>query len=174
MTLEPAEAHHRPITMMTTRTSLLVIVLLSTLIGACSAGTGAPASPSPSASASPSGSTSPSASTSPSPSSQPSESASPAPSGEITTPEQAAQRVAEVHPQFAAIGPKDPELIGGCCWYEATAVEDGFRVLLEVGWGDCPSGCIDRHQWTFAVTRQGDVRLIAESGPSVPKGLLPG
>jgi hypothetical protein len=162
MALEPLVAHDRP-TIMKTRTSILLIgVLLMT--GACSAGAGA----------SPSSSPVPSLSVSPVPSGSPDGSGSPAPSGgPITTPEQAAQRVAQVHPQLAGIGPKDPDLIGGCCWYEATPAADGYQVVFEVGWGDCQSGCIDRHQWTYRVTHAGEVTLVGETGPGVPKGILP-
>jgi hypothetical protein len=44
---------------------------------------------------------------------------------------------------------------------------------MRVGWGDCPSGCIDEHTWTFAVTPAGDVGLIGEDGDEVPSGILP-
>jgi hypothetical protein len=88
----------------------------------------------------------------------------------ITTPEQAAARVAQVAPQFEGIGPKDPNMVGGCCFWEAKPTADGFDVTFEVGWGDCPSGCIDRHRWIYHVTRDGAVTLISESGPPPPSG----
>jgi hypothetical protein len=89
----------------------------------------------------------------------------------ISTAEQAAARVVEVAPHLAGIGPKDPDLIGGCCFWEATPTADGFDVVFEVGSGDCQSGCIDRHRWTYHVTRDGAVTLISESGPPVPSGV---
>ncbi len=97
---------------------------------------------------------------------------SPGPSAlTITTPEQAAARVAEVVPGFAGIGPKDPNLIGGCCFWEARQTPEGFEVMFEVGWGDCQAGCIDRHRWTYSVSGSGAVTLLAESGPAVPSGV---
>jgi len=89
----------------------------------------------------------------------------------IATIEDAAARVIEVYPAFEGIGPQDPSIIGGCCWWEGTETSDGFTVTFEVGWGDCPSGCIDRHSWTYAVSRDGAVTLTDESGSPVPSGL---
>ena len=104
----------------------------------------------------------------------PSPSPSPAPSqASVTSPEEAAARVKAEHPEFAGLTPLNPDLIGACCWYEATAVEGGYQVVVTVGWGDCPAGCIDRHVWTFAVAPDGTVGLIGEEGPSVPAGQMP-
>lgn len=89
----------------------------------------------------------------------------------IGSGEQAAARVVEVAPYLEGIGPKDPNLIGGCCFWEATTTADGFDVVFEVGWGDCPSGCIERHRWTYSVSRDGAVTLISESGPPTPSGV---
>lgn len=93
------------------------------------------------------------------------------PSTAITTPEEAAARVAAVVPELAEIGTQDPDVIGGCCFWQATETDTGFQVLFEVGWGDCPAGCIDRHRWLYAVGRDGSVELIEESGPPVPSGV---
>jgi hypothetical protein len=89
----------------------------------------------------------------------------------ITTPAEAAARVALFNPSLSGIGPKDANLIGGCCFWEATAANNQFQVIFEVGWGDCQSGCIDRHRWTYTVTRDGGVELVAESGSPVPSGV---
>lgn len=89
----------------------------------------------------------------------------------VTTPEQAAARVAAVVPGFAGVGPKDPNVIGGCCFWEAVQTADGFDVTFEVGWGDCQAGCIDRHHWTYSVSRAGAVILRTETGPPVPSGV---
>jgi hypothetical protein len=89
----------------------------------------------------------------------------------ITTPAEAAARVVLFNPSLAGIGPKDANLIGGCCFWEATPASDGFQVIFEVGWGDCQAGCIDRHRWTYTVTRAGGVELVAESGSPVPSGV---
>jgi hypothetical protein len=102
--------------------------------------------------------------------SQPSTSPSPSPVTIITS-EQAAARVAEVEPGLAGIGPEDPNMIGGCCFWEAVPSADGFEVMFEVGWGDCQAGCIDRHRWTYRVSRDGSVILLGESGPAVPSGV---
>lgn len=96
---------------------------------------------------------------------------SPTPPIVVTTPEEAAARVAAVVPELAGIGPQDPDVIGGCCFWKATETADGFEVTFEVGWGDCPAGCIDRHRWVYAVARDGAVELVDESGPPVPSGV---
>ncbi len=88
----------------------------------------------------------------------------------ITTPEQAAARVAEVVPSLAGIGPKDPDIIGGCCFWEAVQAADGFDVTFEVGWGDCPSGCIERHRWTYT-SRGRRSHALKENGDPVPSGV---
>jgi hypothetical protein len=132
--------------MTTIRPALLVVVLL--MLAACSA---ASSRPSPS----------------PSPSPAPSEPG-------VKTPDEAAARIQAEHPELAGIGPLDPDVIGACCWYEATAVDGGYQVVFTVGWGDCPAGCIDRHRWTFAVAPDGQIGLIGEEGPAVPAGQMPG
>ena len=77
----------------------------------------------------------------------------------------------ELYPTFAGIGPTDPNLIGGCCSWQGSETGDGFTVVFEVGWGDCPAGCIDRHAWTFAVARDGAVTLLDDAGSPVPSGM---
>lgn len=89
----------------------------------------------------------------------------------ISTAEQAAARAVEAAPHLAGIGPKDPDLIGGCCFWEGTPTPGGFDVVFEVGWGDCQSGCIERHRWIYHVTRDGAVTLISENGPPAPSGV---
>jgi hypothetical protein len=89
----------------------------------------------------------------------------------ITTPEQAAARVAEVVPSFAGIGPRKKDMIGGCCFWEAVDTPDGFEVTFDIGWGDCQAGCIDRHRWVYTVKKDGTVTLLNESGPAVPSGV---
>lgn len=89
----------------------------------------------------------------------------------VTTPDQAAALVLAQDPRFEGIGPRDPDIIGGCCFYEATAAGDGFEVKVEIGWGDCLAGCIDRHDWTYAVSRDGRVTLLGETGDPVPAGV---
>ena len=105
----------------------------------------------------------------------PTSSPSPSPSGPaVTSPEEATARVQAAHPEFAGLGPLDPDVIGACCWAEAKAVEGGYQVVFNVGWGDCPAGCINRHRWTFLVAPDGQVGLIAEEGPEVPPDVMQG
>jgi hypothetical protein len=98
----------------------------------------------------------------------------PAAGGAVTTPDEAAQRVIALDPRFAGLQPKNPDLIGGCCFYEATATADGFQVLVELGWGDCPAGCINRHRWTYKVGPDGTTTLLSETGDPVPSGFPSG
>jgi hypothetical protein len=100
---------------------------------------------------------------------------SPSPSGPaVTSPEEATARVQAAHPEFAGLGPLDPELIGACCWAAAKAVEGGYQVVFNIGWDDCPAGCINRHTWTFAVAPDGQLGLIGEDGPEVPADVMQG
>lgn len=129
---------------MTRTPAALLIALLTVLVAACAgaASNGAPPPGSP----------------------------TPAPTT-IASVEEAAARVAEVHPELAGIGPHDPDMIGGCCFWEGSQSGDGYTVRFEVGWGDCPAGCIERHAWTFAVSAAGGVTLLAEQGSPVPPGV---
>jgi hypothetical protein len=128
-----------------TRPACLMILLL--VMAACSSAGVPPSTPSPS----------------PSPSTPP-----------VTSPEDATARVQAAHPEFAGIGPLDPDVIGACCWAEAKAVEGGYQVVFTVGWEDCPAGCINRHKWTFAVAPDGQVGLIGDEGPEVPADVMQG
>lgn len=98
---------------------------------------------------------------------------SPAPSGAPTSgpvgsEEEAAEAVRATSPLFASIGPLDPDLIGQAHWWEAVETDDGWEVIVRVGWGDCPAGCISEHVWTYEVGRDGRVALVGESGEPVP------
>jgi hypothetical protein len=47
---------------------------------------------------------------------------------------------------------------------------DGFvKLRYSVGFGDCPSGCIGRHYWTFRVFEDGRVTFQGESGDPLPE-----
>jgi hypothetical protein len=101
----------------------------------------------------------------------PSAAASGGPGGEsITTPDEAAQVVIGLDPLFAGIGPKNPDVIGACCFYQVTPTADGYKVDVEIGWGDCPSGCINRHRWSYSVGPDGSTNLLSETGAPVPSG----
>lgn len=142
--------------MPTHRSPLALILGLAVAIAACSGGAASTA-PSPAASSA----------VAPS-------SAAPAASDGPASPEEAAELVLASDPLFAGFGPKDPDVIGQCCWHEVTETSDGYRVLIHAGWGDCPSGCIEKHEWTFDVSRSGEVTLVEESGDPVPADGIPG
>ena len=124
-----------------------VTLILAGLLAACAAST-----------ASPSGSPTPSA----------------GPSGPVRSPQDAALRVLAAHPEFAGLGPLNTDLIGQCCWYDVGLGPGGYRVTVHVGWGDCPSGCIEHHEWIFSVlAADGTVTLLGENGTPVAPGVLP-
>jgi hypothetical protein len=91
----------------------------------------------------------------------------------VTSADEAVARITAERPDLAGIGPFDPDLIGACCWYEATEKTGAFQVVYRVGWGDCPAGCIDQHTWTFRVSTDGAVELLAEGGSPLPSGQVP-
>jgi hypothetical protein len=162
MPAEPGPEHDRQITMNRTPQLVAGLLVAVAILAACTTGAGPTASPSlrlvPSSP--------------PVESPAPGESGSPAPSGgPVSSPDEAAQRVIEENPEFQGIGPKNPDMIGGCCWYEAAVAPGGFQVTMHVGWGDCPSGCIENHTWVYMVSQDGSVELVSEDGPSVPPGI---
>jgi hypothetical protein len=136
------------------------ILALALVLGACSASGGAAATGSPLAA-------------SPVASSSSAVGASPTGGDWVTTPEAAAELVLGQDPRFAGFGPQDPDMIGQCCWYEVTQAASGWNVLVHAGWGDCPSGCINKHEWTYSVSQTGEVELTGETGDPVPAGELP-
>jgi hypothetical protein len=98
----------------------------------------------------------------------------------ITSPEAAEAVVMAADPRFAKLTTQDPNLIGQCCFYAATQAADGYAVTIEIGWGDCPAGCISRHHWYYSVA-QGvpapsdgsltgviGIRGLATAGPVCP------
>ena len=101
-------------------------------------------------------------------------SSSPTGGGPITSPDEAAQRVLVLDPHFTGLQPKNPDLIGACCFYEATTTADGYQVNIELGWGDCPAGCINRHRWSYAVAPDGSTTLLSDSGDPVPSNFPAG
>jgi hypothetical protein len=108
---------------------------------------------------------------SPSPSSTgPSPSIVPGPTT-ISSADAAAAIVLASDPRFAGLTAKDPNLIGQCCFYVVTPAGDGFAVKVEIGWGDCPAGCINRHHWSYTVRRDGTIHLDQEDGPPLPPGV---
>lgn len=137
----------------------VVVFAVATVAGCAPSAT----PPQPAASASGSGSPAPS-------SSAPAPSVAPGPTT-IGSAEAAAGAVLASDPRFAGIRPADPNLIGQCCSYSATPSADGYAVTIEIGWGDCPAGCIDRHHWFYTVTTDGNIHLDREDGPPLPAGV---
>ena len=106
----------------------------------------------------------------PSPSIQPSPSIVPVPTT-IDSADAAVALVLASDPRFAGLKAEDPNLIGQCCFSKVAPAGDGFVVKIEIGWGDCPAGCIDRHHWSYTVARNGSIHLDQEDGPAVPAGV---
>ncbi len=94
--------------------------------------------------------------------------------GAVDSPATAAARVLAADARFAGLRPRDPNMIGQCCFYQVEPSGSGYTVTIEVGWGDCQAGCIDRHRWVFDVSLGGDVSLRTESGAPIPPGVLGG
>ena len=91
----------------------------------------------------------------------------------VTSAAQAAALVLASDPRFGAIRPADPDVIGGCCSYEAVDAQGGYEVTVKVGWGDCPAGCINQAQWQFHVDPDGTISTIGQTGDGgapVPQG----
>jgi hypothetical protein len=138
------------------RRKLAAVATIALALALAAAACASPATPSPAGSVAPSA-----------PSSVP-PSVAPSTAGPIATAEAAAAAVVASDPRFAAVSPRNPDLIGQCCFSTVTATDSGWQVDIEIGWGDCPAGCIDNHQWTYAVARDGTIELLAEAGPPVP------
>jgi len=132
---------------------LALAVLVAASAAAC-VGTGSPASTPPATAA---------------PTSSPAPSSSPRPGGAISQ-EEAVAKVLAADPQFAGIGPRDPNLIGQSAWYEVSPGTVGWRIVITKGWGDCQAGCISRHTWTYDVDGAGEVTLVDEGGDALPDG----
>ena len=60
---------------------------------------------------------------------------------------------------------------GMCCDGSDLTIqaENGhWRLEYSLGWGDCPSGCINRRYWTFSVSRDGTVAFTDSWGDTLP------
>ena len=91
---------------------------------------------------------------------------SPAP--QVTTAEQAAALVLAQDARFKDIARRDPDLIGQGSWWDVAATASGYEVTIQIGWDDCPAGCISRHTWLYAVGSDGKVTLVSEVGDPLP------
>ena len=135
-----------------------VAVAISLVLAAC-----ASAGPTPTPTATP-----PAGDPTPSPSPSP----SPAVSG-VASAAQAAALVLASDPHFGSVSPGDPGLIGQCCTYDASEARPGYQVTVNLGWGDCPSGCISHQKSVFHVDPDGTISLVEQSGaedPPIPVG----
>jgi hypothetical protein len=92
----------------------------------------------------------------------------PAPSGTPVTEAEAVALVLAQETAFAGIQPRDETLIGQASWYEARETDGGWEVVVRIGWGDCPAGCINEHVWTYEVSSAGEVALASEAGDPMP------
>jgi hypothetical protein len=92
--------------------------------------------------------------------------------GASPSPITGAEAVAAVLAQdtrFAGLEALDPSAIGRSGWFEIEPAADGaFTVRITLGWGDCPAGCTNRHQWQYAVSSAGAVTLVGQSGDPLP------
>jgi hypothetical protein len=91
----------------------------------------------------------------------------------VASAAQAAALVLASDPHFGSVRPGDPNLIGECCTYEAVDAAPGYQVTVNLGWGDCPAGCISHHQFVFHVDPDGTIALVEQSGdpnPPIPSG----
>ena len=92
----------------------------------------------------------------------------PGSSGTATSAAEAARLALAQQARFQGIEPFDSNMIGQATWYTVKAAKDGWEVMIRIGWGDCPAGCINEHRWTYAVGRDGAVALSREEGAALP------
>jgi hypothetical protein len=92
----------------------------------------------------------------------------------ISSAEEAVVVAKDYDPRFADFEPLNPDVIGASSWYTVGETEGGWLVTFVLGWGDCPAGCIDKHEWRIDVLDDGTVAGINEVGPEVPDGMLGG
>ncbi|MDQ2853365.1 MAG: carboxypeptidase-like regulatory domain-containing protein [Chloroflexota bacterium] len=92
----------------------------------------------------------------------------PGASGGPGTAAEAARQALAQQARFAGIKPLDQGQIGQASWYQVAPSGDGWEVLIRIGWGDCPAGCINEHRWTYAVGPDGRAELVHEEGDALP------
>ncbi|MEO5703440.1 MAG: hypothetical protein ABIZ52_02775 [Candidatus Limnocylindrales bacterium] len=109
------------------------------------------------------------------PSASPAPSAKPTPTpiaASVATPAAAAALVIASNPLFAGAVELSVDLIGASKWWVATPLAGGgFTIVMTVGWGDCPAGCINRHVWTYEVKGDGALSLVTETGDPLASDL---
>lgn len=79
------------------------------------------------------------------------------------------------HPESLAVIYKGAEGVNGA-WGGGFRPGGGNRITVELpyytfslGWGDCPAGCIFRHNWKYYASKDS-LALVEESGEPVPPG----
>jgi len=98
--------------------------------------------------------------------------ASPSPTG-VSNADEAMAAVRARSPLFDGIERRDPNLIGQGSWWDAQSGIDSWLVTVQVGWGDCQAGCIDRHTWTYDVMG-GEATFAMEDGSPLADDVLAG
>jgi len=88
--------------------------------------------------------------------------------GAVRSADAAARLALEQDERFAGIAARDESLVGQAAWYDVAESDDGWDVLIQIGWDDCPAGCIHEHRWTYHVTTAGAVSLVRETGHRLP------
>lgn len=89
--------------------------------------------------------------------------------GRVATAEGAFATVKARSPWFDGVGPKNASIVGQAAWWQAKPAADGEWVLtVSVGWGDCPSGCINHHEWSWLVAPDGSLTFQGQNGPALP------
>jgi len=89
-------------------------------------------------------------------------------SGHLMSADQAVRLALSQQERFAGIAARDDSVIGQAAWYQVAASGGGWDVLIRIGWGDCPAGCINEHRWTYHVSGHGTIALIHDTGDPLP------
>ena len=76
--------------------------------------------------------------------------------------------VARLFEEIKDVEASGTEVIGGGSDITVLFFDDHLRYTLEYGYGDCPSGCNNRHKWNFRVFEDGSVEFIGEQGDPLP------
>ena len=87
---------------------------------------------------------------------------------QVSTSEQAARLVLAQDARFKDIARRDPNLIGQASWWDVAQTATGYEVTVQIGWDDCPAGCINKRTWVYSVSRDGAIHLISEVGDPLP------
>jgi hypothetical protein len=61
--------------------------------------------------------------------------------------------------------------IGGGNHLVIERAEERWRFRFSVAWGDCPSGCVNRHDWIFEVDDATGARFVRSVGDPLPPSM---